>query len=142
MVIFFATNLFAQSYDEQVEAYINQYKDVAIAEMQRTGIPASITLGQGIIESGAGKSPLATVANNHFGIKCHEDWRGETFTYDDDKKNEYNTNIQIVELNALNASLAVIKWKKLCGFYNDLEKEYNTTYSINVSQLLNDETTA
>jgi hypothetical protein len=57
----------------------------------------------------------------------------------DDRDDEYNTNIQIAELNALNASLAVIKWKKLCGFYNDLENEYHTTYSINVSQLLNDE---
>ena len=60
----------------------------------------------------------------------------------DDKDDEYNTNIQIAELNALNASLAIIKWKKLCGFYNDLENEHNTTYSINVSQLLNDEITA
>jgi molybdopterin/thiamine biosynthesis adenylyltransferase len=57
----------------------------------------------------------------------------------DDKDDEYNTNIQIAELNALNAALAVIKWKKLCGFYNDLENEHHTTYSINVSQLLNDE---
>lgn len=60
----------------------------------------------------------------------------------DDANNEYNTNIQIAELNALNATLAIIKWKKLCGFYNDLENEHNTTYSINVSQLLNDEITA
>jgi len=60
----------------------------------------------------------------------------------DDKDDEYNSNIQIAELNALNASLAVIKWKKMCGFYNDLENEYHSTYSINVSQLLNDETTA
>lgn len=56
-------------------------------------------------------------------------------------EDEYNTNIQIAELNALNASLAVIKWKKLCGFYNDMENEHHTTYSINVSQLLNDEIT-
>ncbi len=87
VVIFFAVNLFAQSYDEQVEAYINQYKEVAIEEMAHFGIPASITLAQGIIESGAGQSELATIANNHFGIKCH-DWKGESFTYDDDKKNE------------------------------------------------------
>lgn len=76
------------------------------------------------------------------GSKTKKDHLIKRISFDDDKKNEYNTNIQIVELNALNASLAVIKWKKLCGFYNDLEKEFNTTYSINVSQLLNDETTA
>ena len=66
----------AQTYDERVETYIAQYKDWAIEEMHRTGIPASITLGQGIIESNAGLSPLATDANNHFGIKCHKGWNG------------------------------------------------------------------
>jgi tRNA A37 threonylcarbamoyladenosine dehydratase len=57
----------------------------------------------------------------------------------DDPNDEYNSNIQIAELNSLNAALAVIKWKKCLGFYNDLENEFHTTYSINVSQLLNDE---
>ncbi len=80
--------LIAQTYDETVESYITQYKDIAIEEMWRTGIPASITLAQGIIESNAGKSPLATDANNHFGIKCHDSWIGESYSYDDDKKNE------------------------------------------------------
>jgi len=55
------------------------------------------------------------------------------------RQDVYSTNIQIAELNALNASLAVIKWKKICGFYNDLEGEHNTLYSVNVSQLLNDD---
>ena len=79
----------AQVYDAQdVENYIAQYKDIAMGEMHRTGIPASITLAQGIIESGAGRSPLATDANNHFGIKCHEDWKGDGYKYDDDRRNE------------------------------------------------------
>lgn len=86
--IFSCSVIFAQTYDELVEAYIDQYKDVAIEEMHRTGIPASITLAQGIIESNAGKSPLATDANNHFGIKCHNDWEGKSYKYDDDWKNE------------------------------------------------------
>jgi ThiF family len=68
------------------------------------------------------------------------DHLGRRVPVSDGKDDEYNTNIQIAELNALNASLAVIKWKKSCGFYNDLENEYHSTYSINVSQLLNDET--
>src|SRR5262245_21863597 len=78
----------AQTYDESVETYISQYKTVAIEEMGRTGIPASITVAQGIIESGAGLSPLAMNANNHFGIKCHNDWNGDSFLYDDDRRNE------------------------------------------------------
>jgi LysM repeat protein len=89
MLLFFIPSLYAQqTYDELVEQYIAQYKPIAIEEMQRTGIPASITLAQGIIESSAGASPLATEANNHFGIKCHEDWSGDTYKYDDDRKNE------------------------------------------------------
>lgn len=71
-----------------IQAYINQYKDVAIEEMVRAGIPASITLAQGILESGCGKSPLSTNANNHFGIKCKEDWDGKKYYYDDDAPQE------------------------------------------------------
>jgi LysM repeat protein len=68
--------------------YIKKYSDVAVSEMKRTGIPASITMAQGILESGSGNSYLAKEANNHFGIKCHGNWNGETITYDDDQKNE------------------------------------------------------
>jgi hypothetical protein len=69
-------------------SYINTYKDLAISEMARTGVPASITLAQGMIESGNGKSSLAVEANNHFGIKCHNDWKGPTVKHHDDKRNE------------------------------------------------------
>ena len=79
--------LFAQS-SELKMAYVEQYKAMAIENMHRTGVPASITLAQGILESGVGKSPLAVEANNHFGIKCHKEWTGPTFTMDDDEKNE------------------------------------------------------
>lgn len=68
--------------------YINNYSALAISEMKRTGIPASITLAQGIIESGNGKSRLAVEANNHFGIKCHDDWTGPTIRHTDDRRNE------------------------------------------------------
>ena len=70
-----------------VEEYINTYKDLAIAEMKRSGIPASITLAQGIVESNYGNSQLVIVSNNHFGIKCHG-WAGEESYHDDDVKNE------------------------------------------------------
>ena len=68
--------------------YINTWKDLAIKEMQRTGVPASITLAQGIHESMAGKSPLARKSNNHFGIKCKSNWQGDKVYHDDDKRGE------------------------------------------------------
>ena len=71
---------------ETVMAYISQYKDLAIAEMQRTGVPAAIKLAQGIHESSAGNSRLATIANNHFGIKCKADWAGPSISHDDDAR--------------------------------------------------------
>jgi LysM repeat protein len=69
-------------------AYIEAYKDIAVSEMKRTGIPASITLAQGMIESDEGRSSLARDANNHFGIKCHTDWTGAKVYHDDDRKDE------------------------------------------------------
>lgn len=71
-----------------VEEYIETYKDIAMREMKEYKIPASITLAQGIIESGAGNSALAREAKNHFGIKCHKGWTGKTYTMDDDAKDE------------------------------------------------------
>lgn len=80
---------FAQkSYNEQVQDYIAKFKDLAIQEQQRTGIPASITLAQGIFETAAGSSELCTNASNHFGIKCKNTWTGDTYTYTDDAKDE------------------------------------------------------
>jgi flagellum-specific peptidoglycan hydrolase FlgJ len=69
-------------------AYIDEFKGVAIEEMNEYGIPASITLAQGIIESGSGNSSLARFANNHFGIKCTSDWKGKGYFKDDDKAND------------------------------------------------------
>lgn len=69
-------------------AYISKYAPVAVSEMQRSGVPASITLAQGILESDSGRSTLAVKANNHFGIKCHRTWKGKTYRMDDDAKDE------------------------------------------------------
>jgi LysM repeat protein len=74
--------------DLSVQDYVNSYKDLAVAEMKRTGIPASITLAQGIIESDCGHSTLSREANNHFGIKCHDDWTGATIRHNDNRRNE------------------------------------------------------
>ncbi len=70
------------------EDYIAKYKDDAIKEMYLHKVPACITLAQGMLESGNGNSDLARKANNHFGIKCHKEWSGETYTMDDDAKDE------------------------------------------------------
>jgi len=71
-----------------VTEYINKYSAVAVSEMQRTGIPASITLAQGMLESGYGRSSLATKGNNHFGIKCHSNWTGARIYHDDNRRGE------------------------------------------------------
>lgn len=74
-------------WNEPYQQYINQYRDLAIQQMMRFGVPASITLAQGLLESGAGRSRLATLGNNHFGIKCHG-WTGRTIAEDDDARGE------------------------------------------------------
>src|SRR5689334_25235778 len=78
--------VFAQSSDV-VRKYIDTYKNIAIAEEIRTGVPAAITLAQGIHETGAGTSDLVLASNNHFGIKCNG-WKGATVKHDDDAKGE------------------------------------------------------
>lgn len=70
------------------EIYIEQFADLAVEEMYRSGVPASITLAQGLLESGYGLSELAVEGNNHFGIKCHNNWKGRRMYYDDDRKGE------------------------------------------------------
>ncbi len=77
----------AQSTDA-ILTYIARYKDLAIAEMKRTGIPAAITLAQGIHETEAGTSMLVKKSNNHFGIKCKDNWRGQSVSHDDDARGE------------------------------------------------------
>ncbi|MCF8245374.1 MAG: LysM peptidoglycan-binding domain-containing protein [Saprospiraceae bacterium] len=82
-----SATIFAQNSDFQ--AYIESYKKIAVREMDRAGIPASIKLAQALLESNAGKSELARKANNHFGIKCHSDWTGKTYDLEDDDYNEF-----------------------------------------------------
>ena len=76
------------SYTEVVRIYIDNYSEIAKEEMVQYGIPASITLAQGILESGAGRSALSKKSNNHFGIKCHKGWTGQRVFHDDDELQE------------------------------------------------------
>src|SRR5919112_1080851 len=71
-----------------IRQYIDTYKAIAMEEMKRTGVPAAITLAQGIHETSAGQSDLVLKSNNHFGIKCKADWTGESVYHDDDARGE------------------------------------------------------
>ena len=81
-----SSNLFAQRISP--DEYINTYREIAIAEMKRSGIPASVTLAQGILETESGNSDLVKRSNNHFGIKCKSTWTGESVKHTDDAPNE------------------------------------------------------
>jgi len=88
LILITSTQVFAQmKWNQRYQNYIDQYKDLAIEEMMKWKIPASITLAQGIFESGAGMSDLARKGNNHFGIKCHG-WQGRSVYHDDDEEGE------------------------------------------------------
>lgn len=88
-IAFLFLGLVSRSQDETtIQNYINTYRAVAIAEMQRTGVPASIKLAQGIHETLAGTSDLVIQSNNHFGIKCKDTWKGESVFHDDDARGE------------------------------------------------------
>lgn len=88
-LMLFALTVNAQMrWNSSYQQYIDQYKDLAIEQMKKYGVPASITLAQGLFESRAGLSEMARKGNNHFGIKCHNTWRGATVFYDDDAENE------------------------------------------------------
>ena len=82
---FIVTVTFAQ---DKAKSYIDTYKAIAIAEMKRTGVPAAISLAQGLVESGCGEGDLCKISNNHFGIKCKTEWTGDRVYHDDDEKKE------------------------------------------------------
>ena len=84
---FCSTPAFSQKWNKAYQDYIDLYKDIAIEQMLKHNIPASITLAQGLLESGAGRSTLAVKGNNHFGIKCHE-WNGPTMIKSDDRPDD------------------------------------------------------
>lgn len=88
LTFFIATLSAAAQSPSVVREYVEKFKDIAMLEMIRTGVPASITLAQGIHETGAGKSVLVVKSNNHFGIKCKSEWKGESVSHDDDARGE------------------------------------------------------
>ncbi len=108
---------------ENRKTYIRQYKALAIREMERTGIPASIKLAQGILESGCGTSELAVYANNHFGIKCH-DWEGKTYTMDDDRRNECFRKYETPEESWIDHSEFLMSRPRYAGLFHLKTTDY------------------
>ena len=109
-----------KSYASVTEAYIDTYKDIAQSEMELYGIPASITLAQGILESGSGKGRLSTKANNHFGIKCHG-WTGKKIYHDDDKSQECFRKYNDAKYSFRDHSLFLSERKRYASLF-DLKK--------------------
>ena len=105
--------------NDVIVAYVLKFKDISMANMKNFGIPASIILAQGILESGAGRGDLALSANNHFGIKCHEGWTGESVKHDDDSDQEcfrkYNNPAESFKDHALFLT-GRPRYSKLFGF--------------------------
>ncbi|MEG1737913.1 MAG: glucosaminidase domain-containing protein [Odoribacter sp.] len=108
---------------ESRKEFIHKYKQIAIREMERTGIPASITLAQGILESGCGESELAINANNHFGIKCH-DWEGATYQMDDDAKDECFRKYNNVEQSWIDHSTFLTTRPRYAGLFDLPSTDY------------------
>ena len=114
-------NAFSMHAAQDNEAYIKKYCNIAMREMNDYGIPASITLAQGILESAAGTSRLAVQANNHFGIKCHNDWSGEKIYHDDDKNNECFRKYEYAEQSFIDHS-QFLKDRARYSFLFELDK--------------------
>jgi Mannosyl-glycoprotein endo-beta-N-acetylglucosaminidase/LysM domain len=126
--------------------YVNTYKALAMAEMQRSGVPAAITLAQGLHESEAGTSDLVKSSNNHFGIKCREDWKGEVVYHDDDRRGEcfrsyataadsYRDHSDFLKLSTRYASLFTLDPTDYEGWAYGLKKAGYAT-NIRYSQIL------
>ena len=116
VILFGSINLMAET-RYSTQDYIEQWKVTAIDQMNSHQIPASITLAQGILESGNGNSRLAKQAKNHFGIKCHTTWIGDTFFQDDDKKNECFRSYQSASESYRDHSLFLTGRKRYAGLF-------------------------
>ncbi|MAD97915.1 MAG: N-acetylmuramidase [Flavobacteriaceae bacterium] len=105
-------------------SYIKKYAPLAVREMHKYKIPASITLAQGILESGSGRSQLASKSKNHFGIKCHTTWRGARVYHDDDEKGECFRKYQYVESSYKDHSLFLTQRRRYAFLFSYGMKNY------------------
>ena len=109
---------------DKVAKYVEQFKDVAMREMELYKIPASITLAQGILESGSGFGRLSVEANNHFGIKCHTAWTGERIYHDDDEDQECFRKYVSPDYSYRDHSLFLTQRKRYASLFNLDENDY------------------
>lgn len=149
-LLFSCSTVKAQTQNKDILDYIAKYNSVAIEEQQRTGIPAAITLAQGIHESACGKSELSLNAHNHFGIKCKNTWTGETYTYTDDAKDEcfrkyesdmhsYKDHSDFLKGNARYAALFALEQSDYKGWAFGLKKcgyATNPQYAVKLIDLI------
>lgn len=112
------------SYAKVVTNYIEDYRDIAKEEMKQYGIPASITLAQGILESGAGRGELSKKSNNHFGIKCHKGWTGERVYHDDDRDQECFRKYKNPETSFRDHSLFLTERSRYSELFDLKEDDY------------------
>ncbi|MFL1013142.1 glucosaminidase domain-containing protein [Flavisericum labens] len=117
------TSTTTKVYANNTERYIDEFKDVAQNEMKLYGIPASITLAQGILESASGRGRLSVEANNHFGIKCHE-WTGAKIYHDDDKRQECFRKYKDAKYSFRDHSLFLTERRRYSGLFNLKLEDY------------------
>ncbi|MBF25333.1 MAG: hypothetical protein CMP49_02295 [Flavobacteriales bacterium] len=151
-ILFFLIFSYTLSYSQIIQEYVKKYKDIAVNEMYLYNIPASITLAQGILESGSGESNLAVNANNHFGIKCHIDWSGSVIYHDDDEKQECFRKYNNVNESYRDHSLFLSERKRYAFLFELRKNDYkgwakglqqagyatNKTYAKKLIKLIND----
>lgn len=117
---------YSQSRTEKIKAYIEKHKELAIEQMVKFHIPASVIMAQAIKESDFGTSKLAQNTNNHFGIKCHIEWNGDSFNFDDDTLNECFRRYTSVEDSYLDHSMFLISRPRYAFlFENKITDHYN-----------------
>ena len=111
-------------YTKAVANYIEEYSGIAKKEMKKYGIPASITLAQGILESGAGRGELTKKANNHFGIKCHMGWTGKRAYHDDDRNQECFRKYKDPKISFRDHSLFLSERSRYSGLFKLRKDDY------------------
>ncbi|TRZ43093.1 glucosaminidase domain-containing protein [Robertkochia solimangrovi] len=111
-------------YTDVVEQYIADFDDIAMRNMRDYGIPSSIILAQGILESGAGRGNLVKRANNHFGIKCHQGWEGEKVYHDDDEDDECFRKYEHPEQSYMDHSLFLTGRKRYASLFELKKNDY------------------